>query len=1150
MSVRTRLWDYQPNWLRLGDWLVKPAENIIIKDAERVTLEPKVMDLLLFLALHRDCVQSNEVLLKEVWGGSFYSDNPLHRSIAVLRRALGDSAAKPRYIQTLRKRGYQCIASLGFPDQAPNPSTAEQLKFASACPFPGLDAFTADDSAVFFGRTQALATLGDALSAQWQLGRGLILVLGPSGCGKSSFVQAGILPLLRSGATPLPTRIGASAHLDFSENLSLDPLTALIQALATWRIADRQVFLASELHPLLHPLAPMSGESAHADTVDALGSAELTRAFTQNLRRAGLLIEGAACSCAAVLVVDHLELLVQAPVYQHANLTRMDQIFSALAATGAVIVLLVARSDFYQALLRGLPQTMALKAGAGHFDLPPPTAAEIAQMIRGPARLAGLSFERQQSGARLDDVLRDSALAQPESLPLLQFTLEALYKRRSASGLLSFAAYEEIGRLEGALVRRAEDALLTLPKSVGCLPGLFQRMVMLDATQHSASARWVSWADLASDEERDLVHLLVQRRLLVSHQMIVTNASSSHNAGKPGAASGAVQASFRPAHDALLRLWPRAVRWCVENQRLLDVHARVRLASAHWQANGRQHDELLNFGRPVQEAIELMQWAPQVMAPVEVQFVRASIRATRVQEWIRRAAVFGLIGLAIVALTAGVYAQYARGIAEQRRLEAEGMVDFLLNDLADKLRPIGRLDLLNAVGQQALAQYEKSPLITQQIANTIRRAKAMRVIAESMIGQGTLVPAANALTRAQALIETQATASPNSELTLELATIQYWRGFLAYKNADLGSAEIYWKSYLASTQTLLRMAPENTVWQLELTYALNNLGTLASDQRQFARATDYFSRSRQIKTRLHAAKPTDASLTADLADTNIWLATVLESSGQLVSAAAQLQAQVELLQGLVAAHPGDSEWLNRLAAAHAHHSRVALNLGDSKAAEHGNLQAIDLLKTLTASDPSNELWHYSLAYTYLQQAKLLITQNLDAHPMFLLAQNEVDRFAGRNNPISRWQQLDASLLMNRSDRRGDKPSLQGLLRAEKIFSDFLNSPAPSKDNRYASALAQFKLGEYWFEHEHTTNARLYWQSVLTTLRADISTSEQLSNDANQSIAPESLELIARAYVALGQPEHAQQSISRLITMKFRQPEFIRWQLQEFSNTAP
>src|SRR5687768_5530094 len=100
---------------RLGGWWVLPDECALEGQPGRVTLEPKLVDVLVALCQRGDDVVSAEQLLIECWRGTFYGDNPVHKTIAQLRRALGDSATEPRYIATIRKRGYRVVAPLQFP---------------------------------------------------------------------------------------------------------------------------------------------------------------------------------------------------------------------------------------------------------------------------------------------------------------------------------------------------------------------------------------------------------------------------------------------------------------------------------------------------------------------------------------------------------------------------------------------------------------------------------------------------------------------------------------------------------------------------------------------------------------------------------------------------------------------------------------------------------------------------------------------------------------------------------------------------------------------------------------------------------------------------------------------------------------------------
>lgn len=96
--------------LELGEWLVQPDRNRLTRGSESVQLEPRLMDVLVFLAERRGQVVSRDQLVEGVWKVRFISEWAITRAIAKLRRALGDTAARPRYIETISKRGYRLLA--------------------------------------------------------------------------------------------------------------------------------------------------------------------------------------------------------------------------------------------------------------------------------------------------------------------------------------------------------------------------------------------------------------------------------------------------------------------------------------------------------------------------------------------------------------------------------------------------------------------------------------------------------------------------------------------------------------------------------------------------------------------------------------------------------------------------------------------------------------------------------------------------------------------------------------------------------------------------------------------------------------------------------------------------------------------------------
>lgn len=95
--------------LRVGSWRVEPQLNRISTGDTVLQLEPRVIDLLAFLATRPGEVVSKRELLDRVWGDVHVTEGVLKRAVWELRRALGDDARKPRWIETVPRRGYRLI---------------------------------------------------------------------------------------------------------------------------------------------------------------------------------------------------------------------------------------------------------------------------------------------------------------------------------------------------------------------------------------------------------------------------------------------------------------------------------------------------------------------------------------------------------------------------------------------------------------------------------------------------------------------------------------------------------------------------------------------------------------------------------------------------------------------------------------------------------------------------------------------------------------------------------------------------------------------------------------------------------------------------------------------------------------------------------
>ncbi len=96
---------------QIRDWRVEPALNEIRREGETLRIEPKAMEVLVFLANRAGQVVSRDELLSALWPGTVVGDDALSQAVIKLRKALRDPAKSPQYIETIPKRGYRLIAA-------------------------------------------------------------------------------------------------------------------------------------------------------------------------------------------------------------------------------------------------------------------------------------------------------------------------------------------------------------------------------------------------------------------------------------------------------------------------------------------------------------------------------------------------------------------------------------------------------------------------------------------------------------------------------------------------------------------------------------------------------------------------------------------------------------------------------------------------------------------------------------------------------------------------------------------------------------------------------------------------------------------------------------------------------------------------------
>lgn len=915
-----------------GEWQINPSANSLLLGKQVKQLEPKAMDVLLFLCQRAGEVVSSDEIVSHCWPGVDTGDNPLHKIINQLRRALGDSATEPTYIETIRKRGYRTLAEVRFP--IGHQATASPQSWQGGSPFPGLQAYSANYAEVFFGRSEQISTLLNRISQQILFGRAFCLILGPSGSGKSSLINAGVVPNLMKGDGYNGIGVASFSSLDFADVSKGQLLTDLASAMLDWEINDIPVFEG------------MSAETLAIQLVEDIQS--VINQCTQALKAKPF------SNPFFALFIDRLEVLLSSPLFSDTERTQFIELLEQLATSKAVIIISACRNDFYP-LLVNYPSLMAGKARGAHFDLAPPTRTELLQMIRLPAVAANLSWEVDSDTAMpLDEMLCSDAASNPDALPMLQYTLQALYLQRSADDKLLVSVYHALGGIEGAIGKNAEQAISHLSDAEkASLPRILSLLVTLREDEKSITSRTARWSQLQSTAETALVQAMVDSRLFVSH---LQN-------GEP---------CFSIAHEALLRRWPRATAWISEHNDSLSIKSRLQHLSKRWLSEAKHSAYLLAEGKPLKEAQNLSQNPLFDLDDPETAFIAASTKRANMLRWTRRLTVALLCVLTLTSVIMSVRSIEAEKLALQKRLAAEDLLGFMVGDFADKMRGIGRMDLLDGISNKALEYFSdfsnKEDDTHLSFDARFQHGQTLEAMGEVAYSRNKIDEARSALLAAQEkmlpLLELQ---PENLALLKTLGANAFWLGQLKYDVSDWAASRPFFEQYLAYSQTMYALAPEDKDALMELSYAHNTLGSVSMKQQDFAKAQQDFEESLRLKLLALAKAPEDSQLIADVANARSWLASAAVSLGDLDAA---IKIQQEIQQQLASQNLEKQPYLlDRLAGSYQNLATLLGFQGRKSEALSKAESGLSAINDVLKQDPDNEKWKRLKFYSSFQSVE-------------------------------------------------------------------------------------------------------------------------------------------------------------------------------------
>jgi eukaryotic-like serine/threonine-protein kinase len=884
-------------------------------------------------------------------------------------------------------------------------------------PFRGLEPYEFEHAAIFFGRDGLITRAMEQLVANARAGTAFLLISGSSGSGKSSLVKAALVPRLMK-----PQRISGAAFLR--------------------RVTIRAGAVGPDLILGLARALVASGGATDVGLPELVGPGQNVEQLATNLRavanQPGFLIGGALGRLTEaargsgrmlafeepklVLGVDQLEELFTVPGIDEKEIRLFIELLGGLARSGEIWVIATLRADFWHRAAN-VPELLALAEGTGRLDVAPPQHAELEEMIRKPAEAAGISFETHpNSGLRLDAVLTQHAAAEPGVLPLLSFTLDELCRRASGRGetVLTFADYEALGGIEGAIAKRAEDTLAALPDAARmALPRVLRALVTVSAADgHVPVSRAAPLAAFDDDNgARHLVEALISARLLVAE-------------------GGDAAPSVRLAHEALIGRWQRAKEQLAADRRDLETRGVIEEQFNRWRdAKESAGSQLLLRNPDLASGIDLARRWRDELDPEMRDYIQRSRRRARLAQTLTAAAALVFALVAVAAIFEGVRAYRAQLAAQATLTAATETANSLVFDLADKFRNVLGVPatLVEAILDHA-EELQNQLVKSGQVTPALRRSQAAALIesVNTLLAIGKTDAALAAAEQAREIDSSLLASNPDDPNQQAALAIDHERvgDVLAAQDKPNDALKSY-RDEVAIFEALVKSAPGNTLWQFDLSVADRRMGEILQRNGQLDGSLQFLRQALALMISLTQSDRGNARWQRDLSVSYETIGDLMAAQHHPDDALKSYRSELAIIEGLAVSNPDNAGWQNDLAIAYEKIADMLKEGNHLDDALDAYRQDIVIRQRLAQADPGNATWQHDLGIADDEVGNVLRAEGklADALKSFRAEAAILTVLIKFRPGYTGWQKELATV----DDKIGD------VLREQKQFNDALAS---------------------------------------------------------------------------------------------------------------
>jgi len=328
-----------------------------------------------------------------------------------------------------------------------------------------------------------------------------------------------------------------------------------------------------------------------------------------------------------------------------------------------------------------------------------------------------------------------------------------------------------------------------------------------------------------------------------------------------------------------------------------------------------------------------------------------------------------------IMVVMAINAVVARNEADQRRQQAEDLLGYMVGDLRSSLTPIGRLDLLEDVGQQAMEYFATVDVKTLTEGELLKQAQVLTQLGEIRIEQlqydEALAAFSEAYERSAALQENDPL---DGERLFNRSQAEFWVGFVHWRNGSLDDARRWMTRYRDSALELFDLDSSRDDWLQEVAYGHHNLAVLDQDLGELESAIDGFNREIEIWDTVLRRSGADPRIERDRADAFSYLGNVALMQGNMADALEYYEQSANVMRALVDENRDDARWLNDLAFAVQLQGETSAMTGDLDSALSHAAEASGIFESLIARDATNINWLRASVRPKITQAQVLAAQ--------------------------------------------------------------------------------------------------------------------------------------------------------------------------------